>query len=437
MLESVTNFGLPTSSMNAISTHKENPVLLNKNIGLVKKLFLICGLFGTLLVLLFAPLLSKLTFSTIEYYWIFILLSSTMFFNQMYAGNFVVLQALRVNKSIAKVTLLSSTVSLSLVIPLYFYFRNDAIVPGIIITSFFLFYFSAREVKKNNIQYQRISNNILLTDGKKILKIGFVISIANIITLATSYYLRVFINAEDGFEAVGLYNSGFAMLNTYVGLVFSAMALDYYPRLSEASNNSEKINLMVNEQGEIAILILGPILIIFILFLKYLIIILYSSAFVPIVPMLLWSSVGIIIKSTNWCLGYFLLAKADSKVYFISETISNLTFVIISVIGYKIMKFDGLGYAFTISNLITLIQLIVIVKYRYKFRFTYDLKKYFFIQTLFVLGIIFVSKTLTGGIYYVASLFLFSISFIFSYFSFTENSSSFQLVNRIKDRIFK
>ena len=120
----------------------------------IKKLFLICGLFGTLLVLLFAPLLSKLTFSTIEYYWIFIFLSSTMFFNQMYAGNFVVLQALRVNKSIAKVTLLSSTVSLSLVIPLYFYFRNDAIVPGIIITSFFLFYFSAREVKKNNIQYK-------------------------------------------------------------------------------------------------------------------------------------------------------------------------------------------------------------------------------------------------------------------------------------------
>jgi len=66
-----------------------------------------------------------------------------------------------------------------------------------------------------------------------------------------------------GVAQVGLYNAGFMIINTYVGLVFTAMATDYYPRLAGVANDVSKTNTTINQQIEIAIIILAPILTIF------------------------------------------------------------------------------------------------------------------------------------------------------------------------------
>ncbi|MFN8229383.1 MAG: hypothetical protein U0V03_00510 [Bacteroidia bacterium] len=62
--------------------------------------------------------------------------------------------------------------------------------------------------------------------------------------------------------------AGFNIVNTYVGLIFSAMATDYFPRLSASTDNQNKQNEIINQQAEVTILVLAPILILMMVFIK-------------------------------------------------------------------------------------------------------------------------------------------------------------------------
>jgi O-antigen/teichoic acid export membrane protein len=83
------------------------------------------------------------------------------------------------------------------------------------------------------------------------------------ITMVVSYITRIYIGREGGIGEVGLYNTGFAIIGTYVGLVFSAMGKDYYPRLSGVAHNNQLAKITINQQAELAILIIAPILMFF------------------------------------------------------------------------------------------------------------------------------------------------------------------------------
>jgi O-antigen/teichoic acid export membrane protein len=95
---------------------------------------------------------------------------------------------------------------------------------------------------------------------------------------------------------------------------------------------------MVNEQAEIALLLLTPIILLFILFDDLLIKLMYSSSFLPVVPMLFWSSIGILFKSSTWSMGYIFLAKSHSRLFFINELIGNVIFLVLNYFGYKLKR---------------------------------------------------------------------------------------------------
>lgn len=71
---------------------------------------------------------------------------------------------------------------------------------------------------------------------------GFMISLSGLVTLIAAYLLRIFINRTGNVADVGLYSAGFTIINTYVGMIFTAMGTDYYPRLSVVSADDEKAN---------------------------------------------------------------------------------------------------------------------------------------------------------------------------------------------------
>jgi len=89
------------------------------------------------------------------------------------------------------------------------------------------------------------------------------ISLSGLLSVGASYIVSIFISRTGSVEQVGLYNAGFAIINTYMGLIFAAMGTDYYPRLSAVAHDNKLSKQTMNQQSEIALLILAPILICF------------------------------------------------------------------------------------------------------------------------------------------------------------------------------
>lgn len=95
-------------------------------------------------------------------------------------------------------------------------------------------------------------------------------SLSGISVTLVQFVVKTFIARTGSIADVGLYQAGWALNGTYLGLVFTAMAKDYYPRLSQAATDNRVVRTMMNQQTEIALLVLAPLVIVMIVFMPFL-----------------------------------------------------------------------------------------------------------------------------------------------------------------------
>jgi O-antigen/teichoic acid export membrane protein len=268
------------------------------------------------------------------------------------SGQLLVLQGSRKISLLAKANLLASIIGLFTTIPLYYIWGIDGIVPALVIAAFTSLFISYYFRKKVYIEKIRVSKVRSIAEGKQMLKMGFLISMSGFMTQGFSYLVRLFISHEGSIIEVGLYNAGFTIISTYVGLIFTAMGTDYYPRLSAVADDVNKANEMINNQIEIALIILGPVIITFILFIKLIIHLLYSDQFLDASTMIVWAALGMFFKAVSWSIGFYFLAKGTSKLFFWNELIANIYLTLINIAGYYFWGLSGLGYSFLLSYFI-------------------------------------------------------------------------------------
>lgn len=413
----LTEFGLGISSVKNIAAANGtgNYRKISIVIKVLRRLVWITGLLGTIITLVFAPLLSQLTFGNKDYTLAFIWISVTLLFKQLSSGQMAILQGMRKLQYLAKANLYGSILGLILTIPLYFYWGFDGIVPGIIgssVVTLALSWFFANKIKIEPVKVSRLRT---IAEGKEMLTLGFMISLSGIITLGTSYILRIFISNEGGVDQVGLFNAGFAIVNTYVGLVFAAMSTDYFPRLSSVAQNNEKAKNVINQQAEIALLIMSPILMVFLVFINWIVIILYSTKFIPVSDMILWAALGMFFKAASWSIGYILLAKGAPKIFFWNELLSNFYILVLNVLSYYLLGLTGLGISFLVGYVFHLIQMFLVSRIKYDFTFYIGFYKIFIVQFLLAVGCFLLVKFSSHVYSYIFGSLLIAISAVYSY----------------------
>lgn len=377
LVSSMTNFGLETSAVKSVAEAHANGDIttLSKTVSVFKKLVWGTGLLGAMVMLISSPWLSELTFGNRDFTWSFIFLSVTLLINQLTVGQNVLLQGTRKLKYLASANMLGSVFSLIITLPLYYFFGLDGIVPALILISIATFSVATYFSNKVSLLHVEVGIKELKSRGKGMLKLGFFLSLSSLMGAAIAYILRIYISNTGGVDDVGLYTAGFQIIGTYVGLVFTAMGTDYFPRLSAVADSDKKRNLLVNQQGEIALLILFPIIIAFIFFAPLVVRILYSVKFEPINEMIIWAGYGMFFKAISWAIAFQFLAKANSKLFFINELIVNVYLLILNVLGYSFLGLLGLGLSYLIGYVLYLFQVFWITKVKFLFQFDTQLLK--------------------------------------------------------------
>lgn len=374
IISGITGLGIETSAVKHISGSYKNDDLgsVSANVSIVKKLALLTGILGALLTISLSSWLSQLTFGNSEYAFSFVFLSITLLFKQLSTGELVVLQGLRKMKFLAKANFYGNLFGLLFSIPLYYYYRIDAIVPTIIVASLssllFSFYFS----KKIRIVKEHVSNHQLATEGKNIIRLGIMLTLSGFLTLLTTYLIQIYIGKIGGLEEVGFYNAGFTLLNSYVGIIFTVMATDYFPRLASICDENEKVRTSVIQQSFMSILIITPIIILFLIFIPLIIKILYTPKFISISSMLSFGILGMLFRAVSWSMGYIIIAKGDSKIFIRTALCFNFLSLTLNGFGYYYYGLEGLGVSFLIYYLIHFLVLKIITKKSYNFYFDAD-----------------------------------------------------------------
>ena len=388
LVQSITSLGLAQSAVRDVSeaNGSGDTERIGKTVSAFRKLVWFTGLLGMGAVIILSPVLSKTTFGNYDYTIPLIILSCTLLIDQLASGQKVVLQGMRRLKELARASAIGVTLGLVFSVPLYYAFGIKGIVPTLILNSaasFLIFWFFSRKISLPKVE---LTAKETWAQGKWMVRMGVAMSISAIFSTAISYVIRAFIMRQSGTESVGLYQAGFVIINTYVGMVFTAIGTDFYPRLAAVNQDDSECRRVVSQQGEIAMHILAPLLCVCILLMPIILKVLYSDKFLEAGPFVLWCCPGMLFKLASWLIAYQFIAKAESRLFIVTEVVSGTIYLALSLIGYYLGGLTGLGIAFTVDYLIYFVFVYIIAARRYDFSFSGDFVKSTLIQFLLTVG---------------------------------------------------
>jgi O-antigen/teichoic acid export membrane protein len=112
------------------------------------------------------------------------------------------------------------------------------------------------------------------------------------LNLLVNFAIQYFISKNDGIEAVGLYNTAFTFLNSYVGILFTAMSIDYYPKISAQVSNVFISQDLIRKQIIIGMLLIFPLLIFVQFYSNFFVKMLFTKDFLKASPMISFGMFG-------------------------------------------------------------------------------------------------------------------------------------------------
>ena len=210
------------------------------------------------------------------------------------------------------------------------------------------------------------------TQGRGIIKFGAIMTFGSLLGTLTTYALIAFISNVGSIEDVGFYQASNVITSQYTGLVFTAMATDYYPHLSSlVKTNMREAFRVINQQTEIIMLIIAPLASILILTAPLAIRILLTEEFLSIERMICFIGLASVFKALCFPRDYIIFAKGDNQIIFWVETVwgCTKTFTIMGAFYYY-LGLDGLGYGALCVSLVDVAVSLVLIPWRYGFRFT-------------------------------------------------------------------
>lgn len=412
MVNQLSGMGIDQSGVRDIAEaySSGNSERISKTLVTVRRLVWITGFIGFLICFVFAPILSRYTFGSTDYTFSFMLLALVLLFTQLGNGQSMLLRGTRQIKKLAKSSMIGTTISLFISVPLFYFWGNSGIVPALVLSSLsiaIIFWFFAKSIP---VKAYRQTLRQTFQEGGCMIKLGIMLTLSALLGSVISYGVRAYISVSGGFDDVGLFSAGFMIIETYVGMVFTAMATDFYPRLAAVRQSNSQLNLMTNQQAIIALLIVAPLIIAFIIFAPYVLAILYSEKFVGITLMIQLAVVGILFRTASWSGSFILLAKAETKLYFLKELFSASFMMVCYVIGYHYWGLTGIGVAFVIAALFHFFVCYLFVFKSSGFKFSREYLFILFIQ----LGVVLVALGGTFCENMIIRILIYSICFIVS-----------------------
>lgn len=359
---------------------KESTTFINQ-VRISQRIFKFIGFLGFSLCIALSPLLSYFSFSSSEKFYYYIFLSIYVFFSLYGAGLSSIFQGLYELKIIAKGNIINIIFGLIISIILYFLFGEKGVIPVIILSPIIigLYFHIVLKRKYINQLQSKLDSDEEKSVFKEYVSLGITMVLATLLGNISTFVINSFISSRDSVATLGLYNAGMSITNQYIGLLFSAMGTDFFPRLSAVSNDIKKTNEVVNQQGEIIVLIAFPLLSLMIITAPILIKMLLSDDFLMLTSFIKIVALGMFIKVISFSLGYISFSKGDKKIYlFIEGILSNILMICLYCFGFYFKQLEGIAFSILCFYFIYLILIYLICRIRYSYKMSFP----FFILSL-------------------------------------------------------
>lgn len=416
LAETISGLGLRTSGVREIASARsqKDEELLGQLQLAIHRLSILLGVLAAVLIPLVAPYVSRLSFGDKSAALAIAILGLVLILRGVNVAQSVTIQGFRKVASLAKISVVSSLITTVVVIGLYAALGEAGIIPALIAMALVSVLVSWRVAKKLQVRPDDVAWATSYWHAKRLMGMGVAIAYGSLLFHLTPFVARSLIVRELGLDANGIYMAAWAISGLFAQFILSAMAADYFPRLSEVSDQPERMNRYVNEQTEIGILSALPGVLAVTAFAPIVIQILYTSEFALAADLMPWLLLGVFGRVVSWPMGMIVLAKGDSKTFAIMQTTSVSVHLILIYICFTSLGLIGASIAFGVQMTLYCPVLYVFLKWRYGMRWSAEVK-YLLLVFLLFLSVLSYMRIVTdlNLIYYTLSSLLLGVSCLF------------------------
>lgn len=368
MIASLTQLNLRSTAVRELASERDG----SQNRRIIEivtgRWALVLGLIGMILMAVFSPLLADISLGDRSLWWMFAILSPVMLMGSVTNGRQAVMQADGNLKAIAGSALWSAVVALIISVPMLWYMRLDGIVPVIIIYSATTLVATVAYSRRKQMKTQVITSAYTLEIGKRLLRLGFFMTLSGFLTWGSTWAFMSWLRSYAGDEVAGFYQAGNTILIRYAGILFSAIGMEYYPRIAAVAHDRRRLGVYVGHEILILLKIALPLALLFLIVAPWIVRLLYTEEFGMIVPYISIGTIGLIARVGAWCISFMIIVRSDGLLFMLTEALSAGVSFGLGIICFNKWGVIGLGYAFSSWYLVYLAAVWVICSLRYNLR---------------------------------------------------------------------
>lgn len=373
----LTDMGLRQSAVRDVAQNSQKPSLLARTAEVVRRWSRLTGAFGAVVLCALAVPLSQWFFASYDRWWMFALVSLSMLLNAITGGEQALLQGSQRLKVLLRATVWGSAAGLILSIPLYRWCGLTGVVWSVIIYSAaglaaVLYHQQRTPIHSSTPQLinssSHLSSREVWNEGKGFMKLGLWMAVAAFVTNMAHMVFLAFLSRQASLAEVGYYQGGVTLVVRYMGLIFTAMGMEFYPRLAANAFSKKRTALFVNHEATVLLTVLIPVIAIFLLARQWIVLLLYRPEFMAIVPFISWAVLSCVFKASSWCMAYVMLARGDGKIYLITEATDACVGLLLCIGAYSCVGLQGVGIAYILWYLLYTVIVGCVFRFRYKMR---------------------------------------------------------------------
>ncbi len=375
---------------------------------------LMTGIFGWIVTVIAARPLSMFVFGTPDHVVPISVLGCTVFLSAISTGQAAILQGKRKIGDLAKLGVVSVMAGALCAFVFYGWLKERGIVAVLISTAILNLGASSWYSRKHFGKPPRVTWQEKYSRSKQLLGMGLAFMWSALLAAAVALITRSVIVKNLGLESGGVYQAAWGLSVMFAGFILSAMGSDFYPRLTSVSGDDGKVNRLVNEQSDIGILLALPGLIGTLAFAPWIMHLFFSREFVSGAALLPWFVIGIFGRVVSFPIGYILLAKGCSRLFAVSETISNLLLLALTILFLNRFGLVGSAHAFALFYGLHTLGMFLIARHLTGFRWTPETVRLLLVALAIVVVGVATQVTTSGPIALILGISFTLLTFVYS-----------------------
>ena len=225
LISSATRLNIDQSAMRDIAQSARHDDDATATVVTVWTVFL--GVLGMLLMCAFSPLLSLWSFGDTDRWWSYCVLSFVPLAYAINVGQQAIMQGRGEFGRMAHVGIITAVGGIIISVPIIILFGAASIVW--VIAAYGAMSLIAVLVCRTHFRRVRMSVAEIWRRGQNFVRLGIWLTAGLSVMPLVNYLFVIFLNDTASTSQLGVYQAGYTIVNTYLGVIFTGVWIEYYP----------------------------------------------------------------------------------------------------------------------------------------------------------------------------------------------------------------